>query len=228
MSPAALIGSYSERTRCPRCSYRIRLEDVRIFVKPDGPYPKCPECGTSLRVSIVYRRLTTFVCFILAFLIPYFFGLRAYVVVAWIPFCLLTVMLVPNFAKVTLPPKLEDADAVARRSVLRRNVELLLSLWMFWAVVIFLNGIISEAVEGKDVFYRYLSGPLGWFDAAFVVRAETTGVGMFSIFIANTFVCAVFLFPLSVIFRAASRRGQVTQLGIYGSGKEQDEDDDDT
>ena len=228
MSRSDLIGSYSERTTCPRCGDRIRLEDVRVFVKPNDPYPKCPTCGTSIRVSIVYRRLIMLIAFALGWLIPYCIGLRAYVVVAWVPFYLLACLLVPNVAKVTVPPKLEDAESVAHRSALRRNVELFMSLWFGLALFILLNGVISAALEGKRAFFRYLSGALGWFDPAFVVGTETTSIGMFEIFLANTFICAVCLFPLNMIFRAAFRRSHVTQLGINRSDKDRDEDNDET
>ena len=228
MPRSDLIGSYSERTTCPRCGDRIRLEDVRVFVKPNGPYPKCPACGTSIRVSIVYQRSTMLIAFVLAWLIPYFVGIRAYVVVAWVPFYLLACVLVPNVAKVAVPPQLEDADSVTHRSLLRRNVELFLSLWLGWAFFIVLNGALSAALEGKSAFWRYLSGPLGWFEPAFVVRTETTFIGMSEIVLANTFVCAVCLFPLSMIFKAAFRRSHITQLGINRSGQDQDEDDDQT
>lgn len=167
------------------------------------------------------------IAFALGWLIPYFVGLRAYVVVAWVPFYLLACLLVPNVAKVAVPPKLEDAELVKHRSVLRRNFELFMSLWFGWALFILLNGVMSAALEGKRAFFAYLSGPLGWFDPAFVVRTETTSMSMFEIFLANTFVCAVCLFPLNMIFRAVFRRSHVTQLGINRSEKDQDEDDDD-
>jgi len=168
------------------------------------------------------------IAFALGWLIPYFIGLRAYVVVAWVPFYLLACILVPNVAKVTVPPKLEDADSVTYRTVFRRNVELLMSVWLCWALFILVNGIISGAMEGKRAFFQYLSGPLGWFDATFVVRTETTFIGTFGIFLANTFICAVCLFPLTVIFQAAFRRSHITQLGISRSDKDQDRDDDET
>jgi hypothetical protein len=226
MSGSDLIGSYSEPTKCPRCGDRIRLEDVRVFVKPNGPYPKCRTCGTSIRVSIVYQRLIMLIAFALGWLIPYFIGLRAYAVVAWFPFYLLACLLVPNVAKVTVPPKLEDAESATHRSVLRRNVELFLLLWFGWAFFIFLNGALSAAVEGKSAFFGYLSAPLGWFDPAFVVGSETTSIGVLTIVLANTFVSAVCLFPLTMIFQAAFRRSHITQLGINRSEKDQDEDDD--
>jgi hypothetical protein len=228
MSPLDSIGSYSERTTCPRCRDRIRLEDVRVFVKPNGPYPKCSTCGTSIRVSIVYRRLIMLIAFTLGWLIPYLIGLRAYVVVAWVPFYLLALLLVPNVAKVTVPPKLEDADSVTHRSVFRRNVELFLSLWFGWAFFIVLNGVLSAAVEGKSAFYGYLSAPLGWFEPAFVVRTETTFIGTSEIVLANTFICAICLFPLSIIFQVAFRRSHIVQLGINRSEQDKDEDDDET
>jgi len=96
--------------------------------------------------------------FALAWLIPYFIGLRAYVLVAWVPFYLLAGLLVPNIAKVTVPPKLEEAESVTRRSLLRRNVGLFVSLWTYWVFFIFLNGVLSAAIEGKHAFFGYLWG----------------------------------------------------------------------
>jgi len=169
------------------------------------------------------------IAFAVGWLIPYFVGLGSYVLVAWVPFYLLACVLVPNVAKAVVPPKLEDADLVAHRSVLRRNLELFIGLWLYWILFILVNGIISGALEGKRAFFQYLSGPLGWFDPAFIVRPETTSVGTFGIFLANTFICAVFFFPLSVIFRVAFRRSHITQLGLNRSEKTQggEEDDDD-
>jgi hypothetical protein len=137
-------------------------------------------------------------------------------------------MLVTNLAKVTIPPKLEDAESVRHKTVLRRNFELFISLWSFWALLILLNGVISGALEGKSAFFHYLSSPLGWFEPVFVVRTETTFLRTFGTFLANSFACALFFFPLSIIFRAAFRRSHVTQLGIYRYQKDADQDDDDT
>jgi len=137
-------------------------------------------------------------------------------------------MLVANIGKLAIPPKLEDADSVVRRSVLRRNVELFMSVWLGYAFFIFLQGAFSAPVEGKRTFFAYLSTPLGWFDPAFMVGSETTFNGALRIFLANTFICAICLFPLTVIFRAAFRRSHITQLGIGRSERDQDEDDDET
>lgn len=227
MSPAALIGSYSERTTCPHCGDRIRLEDVRIFVKRDGPYPKCPACGASLRVSIRYERLTLLACFAVAWLIPYLIGLRTYALVAWIPFYLLAVMLLSNLAKVTIPPKLQDAEMRQHRSLLRRNFESFMSLWLGWSGFVLANGGISAAIEGKPAFYFYLSSPLGWFASTFVVRNDTTTAGKVSIFLANSFTGALFFFPLSMIFHTAFRHSHVTQLAIYSREIDLEEKDDD-
>jgi len=166
------------------------------------------------------------IAFALAWLIPYFIGLRAYVLVAWVPFYLLAGLLVSNIAKVTVPPKLEDAESVTRRSVLRRNVGLFVSLWMYWGFFIFLNGVLSAAVEGKHAFFGYLSGPLGWFDPAFVVGSETAFIRVLAIVLANTFICAVCFFPLTIVFQAVFRRSHITQLGISRSEKDQAEDED--
>lgn len=222
MSPAALIGSYSERTTCPHCGDRIKLEDVRVFVKPNGPSLKCPSCGTSLRVSPAYRRLITLIAFALGWLIPFFIGIRAYIVVAWVPFWLLACVLLPNVAKGVVPPKLEEADSVAHRGVLRRNVELFVSLWLYWIwTLLFL--VLMESMGDRPA---YPSGLFGLLEPAFVARIKTTFIGISEIVLANSFIGAVCLFPLAIIFRSAFRRGHVTQLGISLSVQSQSEDDD--
>jgi len=229
MSRSDPIGSYSERTTCPRCGDRIKLEDVRVFVKPNDPYPKCPTCGTSIRVSIVYQRLIMLITFALGWLIPYLLGLRAYVVVAWVPFWLLTSALAPNIAKVMVPPKLEDAHSVTHRSALRRNVELFMLLWLYFVLVILLNVVIQGAMEDRRA---YLSGPLAWLEPAFVAGTETTFVGISEIVLANSFIGAVCFFPLTIMFwaafQAAFRRSHIKQLGISRSVQGQGEDDDET
>jgi len=222
MSRSSLIGSYSEHTTCPHCGDGIKLEDVRVFIKPNGPSPKCPSCGTSLRVSRAYRRLITLIAFALGWLIPYFIGIRAYIVVAWVPFWLLACVLLPNVAKGVVPPKLEDADSVAHRSVLRRNVELFVSLWLYWIwTLLFL--VLMESMGDRPA---YPSGLFGLLEPTFVARIKTTFIGISEIILANSLIGAVCLFPLAIIFRSAFRRGHVTQLGISPFVQDQSEDDD--
>lgn len=222
MSRSSLIGSYSERQTCPHCGETIKLEDIRVFVKPNDPYPKCPSCGTSLRVSLAYRRLITLIACALSWLIPYFIGIRAYIVVAWVPFWVLACVLVPNIAKGVVPPKLEDADSVAHRTVLRRNVELFVSLWLYWIWTL-LFVALTESMGGRPA---YPSGLFGLLEPTFVARIKTTFIGISEIVLANSFIGAVCLFPLAIFFRYTFRRGHVTQLGVSSSLQDQSEDDD--
>ena len=225
MSRSDLIRSYSERTTCPHCGDRINLQDLRIFVRPGDPHQKCPTCGKPIRVSMRYQRSVMLISFALAWLLPYLIGIRAYVTVAWIPFFLLEGLLVPELAKVTVPPKLEDADLGTQRSVLRRNIELFMTLWLGWALFILLNGVLMGVLEDRGMFFAYLSGPLSWLDSAFVVRPDTRHIVMFDIFLANTFVGTFFLFPLSMLFRTIFRRNRVTRLGLDGTAKVEEDDD---
>ena len=184
------MGSYSERTTCPHCGDRIKLEDVRIFVKPNEPYPKCLSCGASIRVSSAYRRLIMLITFALGGLIPYLIGLRAYIVLAWIPFWLLSIALATNFAKVVVPPKLEDAEAVTRRGVLRRNIELFVSLWLYWVGVLFLMALM-ESMSDRPA---YPSGLFGLLEPAFVARTKTTLIGRAERHSSSGFVQLLFRF----------------------------------
>ncbi len=168
------------------------------------------------------------ITFALGWLIPYLLGLRVYVVVAWVPFWLLASALVPNIAKVTVPPKLEDADSVTHRGALRRNVELFMLLWLYFILLIPINVVISGAMEDRRA---YLSGPLAWVEPEFVAGTETTYIGISEIILANSFIGAVCLFPLTKMFwaafQAAFRRSHITQLGINRSVQDQGENDDD-
>src|ERR1700675_2336963 len=200
MPHSSLIGSYSERTTCPHCGDRIKLEDIRVFVKPNDTYPKCPSCGTSIRVSPAYRRSITLIGFALGWLIPYVIGLRALIGVAWFPFWLLSMGLVFKLA----------------------NVELFISLWFYWIwTLLFL--VLTDSMGDSPA---YPSGLFGLLEPAFVARIKTTIIGISEIILANSFIGAVCLFPLAIIFRSAFRRGHVTQLGISPSVQDQSDDDD--
>ena len=63
------------------------------------------------------------------------------------------------------------------------------------------DGVLRGVLEDRGVFFAYLSGPLSWFDSAFVVRPDTRHIVMFGIFLTNTMVDAFFLFPLIIFFK---------------------------
>ncbi|HXM65643.1 MAG TPA: hypothetical protein VN911_02850 [Candidatus Acidoferrum sp.] len=173
-------------------------------------------------MSPAYRRSITLIGFALGWLIPYVIGLRALIGVAWFPFWLLSMGLVSKLAKVAVPPKLEDADSVTRSGTLRRNVELFISLWFYWIwTLLFL--VLTDSMGDSPA---YPSGLFGLLEPAFVARIKTTIIGISEIILANSFIGAVCLFPLAIIFRSAFRRGHVTQLGISPSVQDQSDDDD--
>jgi hypothetical protein len=107
--------------------------------------------------------------------------------------------------------------------VLRRNIELFMTLWLGWALFILVNGILMS-LEDRGMFFAYLSAPLAWFDSAFVLRTDTKFILMLDIFLANI-VGAFFLFPLSIFFRTIFRRNRVSRLGIDGTAKVEEDDD---
>ena len=146
-------ATYSDRTKCPRCAARIRLEDILILVSPGSPHARCRRCGTFARVSIAYRRLIWSITLALAWSIPYFVGLAHYVLITWIPFFLLASLLVPKVAKRVAPPKLEDFASPERRTVFRRNLELFITIWVYCAFSILLNGSFARVVSGKEALF---------------------------------------------------------------------------
>ncbi len=208
-------GTYSDKTTCPRCGAAIRLADVRIFTKPEGPYPKCRQCETPLCVSVVYRRSLMVATLGFACLVPYLIGLGGYVLIAWIPFFVLALLVIPQLVMVVIPPRLEDAYLPKHRTVLRRNVEVFTSIWLYFAFFLLASGGLARLIEGKEAFTEYLSVPLGWFDPVFKVGAKNGSLQTLGIFVTNTLVCAVFAFPFVILLRAVilrARRRAFTQL----------------
>jgi hypothetical protein len=109
------------------------------------------------------------------------------------------------------------------------NIELFMTLWLGLALLILFNGVLIGLLEDRGMFFAYLSGPLSWFDSAFIVRPDTRHIVMFGIFLTNTIVDTFFLFPLIVlfrtIFRTIFRRNRITRLGIDGTAKVEEDDD---
>jgi DNA-directed RNA polymerase subunit RPC12/RpoP len=68
-----LLNSYSERTKCPECRARVRLEDVKLT--PTFP---CPHCGAIVGASDTYQRTMICTVAILALLIPYLLEVRSW------------------------------------------------------------------------------------------------------------------------------------------------------
>jgi predicted RNA-binding Zn-ribbon protein involved in translation (DUF1610 family) len=109
-----LFNSYSERTKCPECHARVKLEDVKLA----RTFP-CPHCGATVEVSDAYQRTMTWTVAILALLIPYLLGIRSWLVLAllWCPSMFILFFLWAYAGKYLLPPKLVRS-VVDRPSIL--------------------------------------------------------------------------------------------------------------
>src|SRR5881409_2484148 len=64
-----LFNSYSERTRCPECNAKIRLEKVNFM-----PSFSCPVCENEVRVSPSYQKMMRIASYSLGLLIAYALG----------------------------------------------------------------------------------------------------------------------------------------------------------
>ena len=163
-----------------------------------------------------------------AWLVPYLIGLGAYVFIAWIPFFVLALLVIPQLVMVVIPPRLEDAYLPKRRTVLRRNVEVFTSIWLYLAFFLLLNGGFARLIWGKHAFAKYLSVPLGWFDPVFKVGTESGSLQTLGIFVTNTLVCAGIAFPFVMLLRAVLLRAHgraFTRLDINAPDKKDDDDD---
>jgi len=162
-----------------------------------------------------------------AWLVPYLIGLGAYVLIAWFPFYVLALLVIPQLVMVAIPPRLEDAYLPKRRSVLRRNVEVFTSIWLYFAFFLLANGGLARLVEGK-AFAESITVPLSWLDPVFKIRAEGGSLQTLGIFLTNTLVCAVFAFPFVILLRAVLLRAHgraFTLLDINAPDKKEDDDD---
>ncbi len=99
-----LFNSYSERTKCPECKARVRLEDVRFT-----PTFSCPVCEKEVRVSTSYQKAMRIASWSLGLLIAYILGQdRLWLVMLfWILCSAILTFLWAYAGKYLLPPKLE-------------------------------------------------------------------------------------------------------------------------
>lgn len=162
-----------------------------------------------------------------AWLVPYLIGFAAYSFIVWIPFLILELLLIPNLAKVVIPPRLEDAYAPNRRTVLRRNVEVFTLVWLSLAYFLVANAGMYRLIGEKNAFAKYFSVPLGWFDPVFKVQPENSPLQTLGIFLTNNLVSAVFAFPFAMLLRAVllrARRRAFTLLDVNSPDKKDDDD----
>ena len=221
MSRRNSIGTYSERTRCPRCGEKIRLEDIVVLAK--DPEAKCPACETPVRPSQLYRRTVAAITLVLSCLLPCVIGAGRHFVIAWIPSIVLSLMFVPNMAKAIAQPRLESyLDSGPPRGTLTRNVRLLLSIWLYCAfgVLIGILGVerlvwSTLGASGREVkeLFMLASEPLGEVNGAFRVGPHTSLLTSAGIVFANTLIWSAFLFPISKMIRGLMKRNRVVQSG---------------
>ncbi len=65
------LNSYSERTKCPACGVRVRLEDVKFT-----PTFSCPACQEEIQVSTLYQKTLRITCWSFALSIAYTLAVR--------------------------------------------------------------------------------------------------------------------------------------------------------
>jgi uncharacterized paraquat-inducible protein A len=95
--------SYSERTKCPACNVKVRLEDVRFT-----PTFSCPACQEEIRVSTLYQRTLRIASWAVALLVAYILGRDTFwlVMLYWVLFTAILTFLWAYVLKYWLPPKL--------------------------------------------------------------------------------------------------------------------------
>jgi hypothetical protein len=98
-----LFNSYSERTKCPACRTKIRLEDVRFT-----PTFSCPACQEEIQVSPSYQKTWRIMSYCLGLLPAYILGRETFylVLLLWVLFTFIIGFLWLYFVKYWVPPKL--------------------------------------------------------------------------------------------------------------------------
>lgn len=101
-----LFKSYSDRTKCPACKMKIRLEDVKFT-----PTFDCPHCGAVISVSALYQRTLIWGVAIVSLMIPFLFGAKYWLVaLLWVPNMSVLSFLWGYMGKYWLPPKLVRSE----------------------------------------------------------------------------------------------------------------------
>jgi hypothetical protein len=111
------LNSYSERTKCPACKAKVRLEDVRFT-----PTFLCPACQKEIQVSTLYLKTLGMASSAVALLVAYIIGAHIpgpdrfwlvtwlLVLLLWVPLALIltfvSTFLWTYIVKYWLPPKL--------------------------------------------------------------------------------------------------------------------------
>ena len=97
-----LFPSYADRTRCPDCHAKIRLQDVKLT-----PTFSCPHCQAVIGASNAYQRTMTWTGAIASLLIPYLLGAKYWLVLLlWVPIMSVLFFLWAYMGKYWLPPTL--------------------------------------------------------------------------------------------------------------------------
>ncbi len=222
-------GNYSERTFCPHCRERIDVLHLNIFA-----VSKCPVCDLLLAVSPLYRVATLLLSVATSLLLANIFAVKAYAAIAWVPLLVLSVALVPNIAKVSIPPKLRLVPTKAfsqRIEPWRRHSRLLLMFWFgqtfFLLAYGFVLGWASYLLGGTQRDIRevcdFFSAPLLWVNSGFSISPRTSLPVLFGIVFANSFFYAVIYTALTRIVQSRLRK-PITQLGIFNNPVEDDDD----
>jgi uncharacterized paraquat-inducible protein A len=98
-----LFNLYSERTKCPECKAKVRLDYVNLT-----PSFTCPTCEKEIRVSTLYQKTLRITSWTFALLIAYVLGRDTFwlVLLLWILFTVILTFLWAYVFKYWLPPKL--------------------------------------------------------------------------------------------------------------------------
>jgi hypothetical protein len=97
-----LFHSYSERTACPACKAKIRMEDVKLT-----PAFSCPHCSASIAASDGYHRMVKSITALSALVIVYVLGFKLWVaMLLWYPVMFLLVCVWAYVVKYWIPPTL--------------------------------------------------------------------------------------------------------------------------
>jgi hypothetical protein len=104
LNPLISLNNYSQRTVCPECNGRVRLEDVRF-----GPRFPCPSCGKDIRISDRYQVTLKALGWILGILLPFGLGVRSwFLLICWVPCTMALFFIWMWTGKYLIPPRLQS------------------------------------------------------------------------------------------------------------------------
>jgi len=174
-------------------------------------------CDTPVRVSLSFRRTTSFVALLIVLLVAYL----SFPPTSTVPWAVGLVLFWPYITFIlwaVVPAKYEQGRDALDFTFGAVFVGVFVTIF----TVEFVGFLLAHVVLGAKLseireHLFILSEPLVWLSPQFLITPEASFMDVCGVMFANSFVIAIPLFLCVKVVKSALRRNQVTQIHIDGS-----------